>query len=281
MKAVVKILAFALCFGNFSVNAQQSIEAQYECIYEYNVNGENKSGEHFSETYNGILQIGRKNAKFQDYTSFQIDSVKSINADEDVLKNYTVQAIKNEFFFDQTIYQNFPKGQMSTASVVTPNYYTYEESRNPINWTLQEVCDTICGYACLRAQGEYGGRQWTAWYAPEIPVQFGPWKLTGLPGLILAASDSDGIHSFKAISFRKASTPIDMQITPNAVSTTREKFIKLKNKFEEDQLKNIPVESISEMTIQKHGDGPRSSSAFINGVQLRLRTNRYIPLEIN
>ncbi len=42
------------------------------------------------------------------------------------------------------------------------------------------------------------GRDWTVWFTPDIPIQEGPWKLCGLPGLILEAAESTGQHSFTA-----------------------------------------------------------------------------------
>ena len=49
--------------------------------------------------------------------------------------------------------------------------------------------------------------------------------------------------------------------------------------FESDPMGNLPPESISEMSIHKYDDGS-SRSIHINGVQLRLRTNGYVPLEL-
>ena len=48
------------------------------------------------------------------------------------------------------------------------------------------------------ATANYHGRDWTAWFTPDIPLQEGPWKLCGLPGLILEANESTGQHSFIA-----------------------------------------------------------------------------------
>ena len=51
---------------------------------------------------------------------------------------------------------------------------------------------------CVEATANYRGRTWTAWFAPEIPVQDGPWKLCGLPGLILEAHDANSDYIFEA-----------------------------------------------------------------------------------
>ena len=41
-------------------------------------------------------------------------------------------------------------------------------------------------------------RKYTAYFAEDIPVSYGPWKLQGLPGLILEAYDSEGRIHFTA-----------------------------------------------------------------------------------
>ena len=88
---------------------------------------------------------------------------------------------------------------MSVYSVIPPDRYTYTENSHSVQWTLTEDTDTVCGYNCHKATGAYGGRMWTAWYAQDIPVPFGPWKLCGLPGLIMRAYDSDGLFIFNCI----------------------------------------------------------------------------------
>ena len=62
------------------------------------------------------------------------------------------------------------------------------------------------------------------------------------------------------------------------VTVERDKFVKSKNKFEENPIANIPIESVSEMTVQKDAEG--KNSILINGVQLRVRPNGYTPLEL-
>lgn len=269
-----KICLYLLALIPLQVFAQKTNNT-YECVYEYNVKTNNAE----METYSTILQFDDIKAKFVDYTKFQLDSLERTGkATEEQLKKAEEKVVKTTYYFDQTTFANTAEKLMYVYSVIPPNYYSYKEDMNGIKWELTDEIDTICGYQCNKAVGEYGGRTWYAWYSPEIPSQFGPWKFGGLPGLIMYVHDSENIHQFKAIVFKQSNTPIIVPQIPNSISTSREKFIKSKNDFEKNPIGNIPKESITDMTIVK-GDGG-SNSIFINGVQIRMRTNGYIPLEI-
>lgn len=276
MKHLILVLTLLLSVDSM---VAQNIESSYECIYKYTVSGHDKNNEQFNDIGYCMLQIGSGMGKFYDYSSFQTDSAKQANCSDLVISSYKLREQRNVFFFDQTIYQNNPKGKITVQSIITPNFYNYEENRYPVNWTMKEGKDTICGYTCQIAQGEYGGRTWIVKYAPEIPTQNGPWKLTGLPGLILDARDIEGIHHFSAITFRTSSVDITQLDNRGSITTSREKFIKAKNKFEENPIGNLPPESIGEMEIRKHSDNPSESTILINGIQLRMRVHPYIPLE--
>jgi GLPGLI family protein len=67
------------------------------------------------------------------------------------------------------------------------DYYYVKEKKSVINWKLEKETKKIGNYTCHKAIGTLRGREYIAWYAPTIPVPYGPWKLQGLPGLILEA----------------------------------------------------------------------------------------------
>ncbi len=69
-----------------------------------------------------------------------------------------------------------------------------------LRWTITEEQKVIADYTCVKATVSYRGRDWTAWFTPEIPLAVGPWKLHGLPGLILEAYDATGECTYKAIT---------------------------------------------------------------------------------
>ena len=53
------------------------------------------------------------------------------------------------------------------------------------------------------ATANFRGRHWTAWFATDIPVSDGPWKLGGLPGLILEAYDKGHQYTFTAVGLER------------------------------------------------------------------------------
>lgn len=68
--------------------------------------------------------------------------------------------------------------------------YIITEDIFPIRWKLTTEEKKIGNVVCRKATGYFRGRDYEAWYAPEIPVSLGPWKFQGLPGLILEVYDT-------------------------------------------------------------------------------------------
>lgn len=98
---------------------------------------------------------------------------------------------------DKTVYtyvvKDFHKESLKVYDRWADELGTYEEPLGEISWKIEsDSVRNILGYDCIMAESDYHGRHWRAWFTPEIPVSDGPWKLRGLPGLILLAeSDND------------------------------------------------------------------------------------------
>lgn len=75
-------------------------------------------------------------------------------------------------------------------------YYT--EPYSEMIWEIGDNTKTVLGYECIQADTDYHGRHWTVWFTPDIPIQDGPWKFHGLPGLILEARTNEGRYGYIA-----------------------------------------------------------------------------------
>ena len=73
-----------------------------------------------------------------------------------------------------------------------------DEKIQPVDWKLYEEFRSIGGLRCQKATGQFRGRDYTAWFSRQIPSRLGPWKLNGLPGLILEAKDATNEVMFYA-----------------------------------------------------------------------------------
>lgn len=72
-----------------------------------------------------------------------------------------------------------------------------------IAWKISKESKKIGPYLCQKAITAFRGRNYTAWFTRDLPINSGPWKLQGLPGLILIASDDSGEVSFTVRSISK------------------------------------------------------------------------------
>ncbi|NER12955.1 GLPGLI family protein [Leptobacterium flavescens] len=93
-------------------------------------------------------------------------------------------------------YTDFGKGSLLTRSLRFKEVIILEENNPRIKWDLKEETKKIGSFTCHKAIGEFRGRIYTAWYTLDVPVNAGPWKLQGLPGLILEAYDKEKFVQF-------------------------------------------------------------------------------------
>ena len=171
--------------------------------------------------YYAILEIGDTVSKFESYGSYRLDSVlvgKQQMTNGEFLKTYNMYRPD----FKEFLLENANTKRLSYYGKVSIDSYTYQEDIPQIDWVLSDSTKMICGYLCHQATATFRGRNWIAWYC-DIPKSVGPWKLSGLPGLILAAETEDKEHTFSAISVRKSSSPITVN-DKEYFKTTREHF---------------------------------------------------------
>ena len=116
----------------------------------------------------------------------------------------------------------------------------YTQPIPEFRWNIQEESKMISDYKVQKATTTFAGRNFIAWFTPEIPITEGPYKFGGLPGLILSLEDTQGHYVFNFKSFEKLKRPVKLQIPPeNHRVVSKEELLDLKKRYEENPVAYI------------------------------------------
>lgn len=67
-------------------------------------------------------------------------------------------------------------------------YYSFKTNDKMI-WKISNETKQVQNYTLQKATTKFGGRNWIAWFNKDIPFNEGPFKFSGLPGLVFEISD--------------------------------------------------------------------------------------------
>lgn len=124
--------------------------------------------------------VAFKNKKVKEYIYNEIEKISPTrNSSSLLLKKYNSQLLLRQQIDEQ-------------------NKYLILDTLPKINWQIFEDRKTILNYVCQKAIGTFRGRTYIAWFTIDLPMPAGPWKLNGLPGIILSANDDKNEVFFEA-----------------------------------------------------------------------------------
>lgn len=203
-----------------------------ECVYEHVIYDPILD---MTEIKDYILEIGKNASRYGGYGTYQRDSILMTDYPNG-LKRKDVRALSQKYGASlNEIIQDRSTSKISYYERLFIDNYMYEEPIPHIDWKLIGVKEEICGYECQKATCSFRGREWTAWYCPEIKANVGPWKFGGLPGVILKVEDSKKEHIFEALQIRKSLKEFGYYRTnKSSMKTDRVTFNKMVAHFYDD-----------------------------------------------
>lgn len=179
-------------------------------------------------------------------------------------------------------YYQFPNEQkLFTKDNLMFNEYLIDGPMPAIDWKTSSDTATFGGLHCQKATCHFGGRDYIAWFCPDLPVHTGPWKLNGLPGVIVDAHDTkneivfkfDGVENAIPTPTKNTTTvtekdqlPImrglndDLNLIgtpPRTIKTTQKEFDKLKEAMEKDPQAFAEALMASNRAANARGDAPK------------------------
>lgn len=118
---------------------------------------------------------------------------EDLNNNTDETKGYIILNPKKSSF----IYKNFSNRNLSFSGAVGLKHYLTTDTLLNFKWKITKERSKILNYNCIKATTTFRGRNYVAWYTEEIPLQNGPWKFCGLPGLIIKVADDQDAFSYQ------------------------------------------------------------------------------------
>lgn len=149
------------------------------------------------------LELGGHVSLFYSQMAYQADSANTV-----VMKNGG-NSYSGGGQISWRLYKNYPAEDKTSLleKFGMDRFVCTEDYAAPVWQPVADSLAVILGYRCSMAVTNYKGRTWYAWYAEDIPLDAGPWKLGGLPGLILRAYDAPRHYVFDAVGMSEAATP--------------------------------------------------------------------------
>lgn len=173
MKNIIFILAILISFLTF---AQKKIN-----IVEYNYT--TTKSEYF---FNEFLVFTSNDSKYFGYgMGGELTTIEDVAKSFDK-KNISYYVEKND---NNLFYMGYKTPKIKQMTI---------DNFPSIKWEVQKDSKVILNYTCKKAVAEFRGRKYIAWFTTSISAPYGPWKLGGLPGLILEVQDENGIYKFAA-----------------------------------------------------------------------------------
>ena len=205
----------------------------------------------YSQQNMNILFHANYELKFKEYKNLEKADINTFvllfNNKESYFKNSTIY-VKDSLIDSGKIKYNDTQDDLNINMMYYTNFpYTVYKKGNEINfanelpysgelryietvnfdWKITKEIKKIKGFDCIKATTTKWGRKWTAYFSPNHPMPFGPYKFHGLPGLIFEVSDEKNDYNFTLYRFRnRKKNNVILHNYPKAKKVTKEQYTK-------------------------------------------------------
>ncbi|WP_295666447.1 GLPGLI family protein [uncultured Mucilaginibacter sp.] len=251
------LIAIILLAAFITAEAQKTDTARVLVHYKFSYMRDTTDRAH-PYTENMVLYVGKNAGAYRSYDGIVYNAqFKKAFAEAAASSPDGRPMINRRHAGSFTEYYQFPNEQkLFTKDQLMINSYLIDGPMPAIDWKISADTATFGGLHCQKAIGHFKGRDYTVWFCPDLPVHTGPWKLNGLPGVIVDAHDAKNEVVFKFDGVEKAvpaqpgtgttaadAPPIlqglddDLNLIgtpPRTIKTTQKEFDKLKTTMEKD-----------------------------------------------
>lgn len=148
-----------------------------------------------------VLDIENNISIFRQSIDKKTDSLTQINKN-----GMFTMGVENQFYVKKNTHDNY----ITKIITYLKNNYTLPITET-LNWKISPDQKFIGKYKSQKAEVNYGGRNWTAWFSTELQFSDGPYIFNGLPGLIISIQDEKKDYTFNLIEVKQLGGLFDVR----------------------------------------------------------------------
>ena len=247
----MKKFSFLFLFVSLMFSAQNN-----RVIYEYKFRPDSTKVDSLRTEWM-YLDINKKGSKYYSKSTFESDSIVNESIKKQIaagMKSISVSRNQKGGEINYEVEKSYPEYKTSLTARVGNDSYKVLEDRK-LDWKILAEKKKIGEFHTQKATTDFAGRKWTAWFTSEVPVLDGPYKFSGLPGLIVEVSDDTGSHKIELKGIKKLKEIKEEVLNTQGkdIPFTKKKPIEVNRQQYVKQLKqyeNDPVQGMREIMNQ-------------------------------
>lgn len=202
MKSI--LMPFFLCFSVIFYAQKTDIQYSYKATYNLEYQ-EDSTDQNSIKSETVVLYLGEGVSRYSSLGKAVKDSLTETldPSNKSMAEFYRIRSITPETDFHYKIFKNHNDNELILAEKVFKDKLKYKQTLNLMNWEIEQETKEVLGYKVQKASGSFAGREYEAWFSPELPFSDGPYKFAGLPGLILEISDLQDHYHFTFSAFQE------------------------------------------------------------------------------
>lgn len=246
MKKLLFLFIFFIAF--YSNIAAQRFTYEYKYAID-SIRKDSLTTEHM------ILDISKSGSKFYSKAKYENDSIIKAEVEKQMKTGASNIQMKSGYkgsinFSVEKDYPDYKTYLLTNVGAVggMSKYKVLDDRK--IEWKILKDQQKIGEFNAQKAETNFAGRKWIAWFTTDIPFQDGPYKFRGLPGLIVKIESADKTHTMELKGVKKmtdeqltASNSPELSILRNKpLDISQLQYLKLV-----DQYKKDPGQSMREL----------------------------------
>ena len=233
-----------------------------------------------------FLDTTKDGSKYYSYTVFNSDSIMKVDLEKQLAATGSIN-VKSDMQKGSVRYsvtKTYPDYKINLHRRLGMDAYNISDDRK-INWKILSEKEKIGEWNAQKAEADFAGRHWIAWFSTDIPIQDGPYKFRDLPGLIVKIEDKTGSHKMELKGIKNITGNVDINVFEvKEIAVNSKQFQKVLKEYENDPTKGIKQIQMGGTSIILTGkDGTSTKIAKEQEERLKARIkkdNNRIELDI-